>query len=61
MAGSASTHPAADARRMSNTTHPALEHIQALIDAGGQIMIGTVRPIVAAAARPRAVDRGALP
>ena len=34
---------------MSNTTRPALANIQALIDAGGQIMLGTVQPIVGAA------------
>ena len=34
---------------MSNTTSPALAHIEALIDAGGQIMLGTVQPIVGAA------------
>lgn len=34
---------------MSNTISPALAHIEALIDAGGQIMLGTVQPIVGAA------------
>lgn len=34
---------------MSQTTSPVLEHIEALIDAGGQIMLGTVQPIVGAA------------
>lgn len=34
---------------MSITTSPALEHIEALIDAGGQVMLGTVQPIVGAA------------
>lgn len=34
---------------MSNTTNPALQHIEALIDARGQIMLGTVQPIVGAA------------
>lgn len=34
---------------MSITTSPALGHIEALIDAGGQVMLGTVQPIVGAA------------
>ena len=34
---------------MSNSTSLDLEHIEALIDAGGQIMLGTVQPIVGAA------------
>lgn len=34
---------------MSNSTSPNLEHIESLIDAGGQIMLGTVQPIVGAA------------
>jgi len=33
---------------MSNPANP-LPHIEALIDAGGQIMIGTVQPIVGSA------------
>lgn len=34
---------------MSITTSPGLGHIEALIDAGGQVMLGTVQPIVGAA------------
>ena len=34
---------------MSNTTSPALAQIEALIEAGGQIMLGTLQPIVGAA------------
>lgn len=34
---------------MSDSADPSVTHIEALIDAGGQIMIGTVKPIVGAA------------
>ena len=34
---------------MSDPLSNSLPHIQALIDAGGQIMLGTVKPIIGAA------------
>ena len=34
---------------MSNPAAPTLAHIQALIEHGGQIMLGTARPITGAA------------
>ncbi len=33
---------------MNNPASSSLPHIQALVDAGGQIMVGTVKPIVGA-------------